>query len=172
MPAISAEQMAARLQTGKPVPAIVLLGTDTYLRDLCREQIVTAAVDPASRDWAVARFSAEDDSVEAILRHAQSLPMLAPRQAVIVSNLQAIEKQGEEKREAAIADLERYLGDPAPFTVLILESPGLDQRMRLAKMLSEKALLVSAIISNHNDLVHLDVRRGTPLLVNSDQEYG
>jgi DNA polymerase-3 subunit delta len=144
MSTISAEQMAVRLQKGKPVPAIVLIGTDRYLRDLCREQIVDATVDPASRDWAVARFSAEDDSVESILRHAQSLPMLAPRQAMIVSDLEAIEKKGEEKRETAIQDLERYLNDPAPFTVLILESAGLDQRMRLAKMLSEKALLVSA----------------------------
>ncbi len=144
MPTISPEQMAVRLQKGKPVPAIVLVGTDTYLRDLCRQQIVDLTVDPASRDWALARFSAEDDSVESILRHAQSLPMLAPRQAVIVSDLEAIEKKGEEKREAAIRDLERYLDDPAPFTVLILESAGLDQRMRLAKMLSEKALLVSA----------------------------
>ena len=44
--------------------------------------------------------------------------------------------------DAAVEQLEAYLDDPAPFTVLVLEANALDLRMKLAKLLSEKALVV------------------------------
>jgi hypothetical protein len=56
MPAISAEVLAERLAKGKPAPAVLLLGPDAYLRESCRERIVEMVIDPASRDWGVARF--------------------------------------------------------------------------------------------------------------------
>ncbi|HYW98968.1 MAG TPA: DNA polymerase III subunit delta, partial [Candidatus Elarobacter sp.] len=42
----------------------------------------------------------------------------------------------------AVAQLGAYLEDPAPFTVLVVEATTLDQRMKLGKMLGEKALVV------------------------------
>ena len=57
---------------------------------------------------------------------------------------EAIEHMAEGERDAAIKDLSAYLGNPAPFTVLVLEATELDQRMKLAKLLAEKTLVVSA----------------------------
>jgi DNA polymerase-3 subunit delta len=144
MPPISAEVLVERLAKGKPVPAVLLLGPESYLREACRERIVELVVEPASRDWAVARFSARDDELTRSLGQAQTVPMLAPRQVVMLTELEAVEEQGEAKREAAIGELTAYLNDPAPFTVLILEASGLDKRMRLAKLLAEKVLVVVA----------------------------
>ena len=56
MAEVSAEKLVARLAGGKPIPAIVLIGTDAYLSDLCRKQIIEACVPEAARDWAVARI--------------------------------------------------------------------------------------------------------------------
>jgi len=47
--------------------------------------------------------------------------------------------------------LEAYLENPAPFTVLVIEASGLDQRMRLAKMLLEKALAVDVGLGEKMD---------------------
>ncbi len=38
-----------------PVPALVLIGTDPYLRDLCRNKIIDAYVPANMRDWALSR---------------------------------------------------------------------------------------------------------------------
>src|SRR5260221_5262015 len=68
--------------------------------------------------------------------------MLSTRRAVFLHELKKIEKLGEKNRDAAVEQLEAYLDNPAPFTVLVLEATALDQRMKLAKLLSEKALVV------------------------------
>jgi DNA polymerase-3 subunit delta len=73
---------------------------------------------------------------------AQTLPMLSPRQAVFLEEVEAIEKLGEKNREETVEAIDEYLKNPAPFTVLVLEASGLDQRMKLSKLLAEKALVV------------------------------
>ena len=148
MAAVSPEQLLARLAKGKPIPGILLLGGDAYLRELCRAKLIEAYVPEGARDWGVRRFSAEDDEVSAILAQAQTLPMLAQRQVLFVSELEAWERLWDDSRESLVEELSEYLDDPAPFTVLILEAAVLDQRMRLAKMLMEKALTVSVELSS------------------------
>jgi DNA polymerase-3 subunit delta len=133
-----------RLQQGSPVPAILLLGTDSYLRETARESIIQVSVDASARDWGVARFSASDDEFALGLGQARTVPMLARRQVVIVTDLQAVEEMAEKAREEAIADLSAYLDDPAPFTVLVLEAAHLDQRMKVAKVLGAKAVMIAA----------------------------
>ena len=81
---VSPEQFLARLAKGKPVPGILLLGDDSYLRELCRNKISDAYVAEGIRDWGITRFSAEDDSIHTILGQAQTLPMLAPQQVIFV----------------------------------------------------------------------------------------
>jgi DNA polymerase III subunit delta len=141
MPQLGADQFLDRLAKGKIVPAILLEGSDPYLRDLCRKKIIEAFVPEAARDWAVARLSAED-GLDEILGRAQTLPMLSPLQIILVSELERIEDLGEESREEAANALSAYLDKPASCTVLVLEATALDKRQRLFKVLSEKSLFV------------------------------
>ena len=144
MSAISAEALVERLVAGKPVPAVLLLGEDSYLRETCRDQIVNVVVEPSARDWALARFSADEDDLSIALGQARTVPMLARRQVVVIASLEAVEEQAEKKRDAQVDDLTAYLDDPAPFTVLVLEAAKLDQRMKLGKLLAAKAMVVAA----------------------------
>jgi DNA polymerase III subunit delta len=143
MAQVSAQEMLGRLGKGKPVAAVLLLGEEPYLRDSCRAQLIARFVPEAARTWAVSRYSADRGETQQALEQAQTLPMLCPTQVVFLEEVEAIEKFGEKHRDAAIARLEEYLGNPAPFTTLVLEASGLDQRMKLAKLLMEKALTVS-----------------------------
>ena len=142
MPRISQSDLLARLAKGKPIPALLLLGDEPFLRDASRAQLIDTFVPPAARDWAVSRYSADRNETQAALEQAQTLPMLAPQQVVFLHDLEKIEKLGEKNRDAAVAQLEAYLDNPAPFTVLVLEATALDQRMKLAKLLAEKSLVV------------------------------
>jgi DNA polymerase III subunit delta len=138
----SAEELVQRLEKGKPVPAILLLGEEPYLRDSCRAMLIERFVPEAARTWAVSRYSADRGETQAALDQAQTMAMLSPVQVVFLEEAEAIETLGEKNRDAAVEQLGAYLEDPAPFTVLVVEATGLDQRMKLGKLLAEKTLVV------------------------------
>jgi DNA polymerase-3 subunit delta len=151
VPPLSPDELFARLKKGKPIPAILLLGEEPYLRDTCRAQLIDQYVAEAARAWAVSRFSAERGNMQAALDQAQTLPMLSPQQVVFLEDAEAIEEFAEKKRDDAVKQLESYLADPAPFTVLVMEAAHLDQRMRLSKLLVDKALVVEVALGENPD---------------------
>jgi DNA polymerase-3 subunit delta len=142
MARVSPQELLSRIEKGKVIPAIVLMGEEPFLRDACRARLIEKYVPEASRTWAVSRYSAVRGETEAALSQAQSLPMLAPQQVIFLEDAGGIEKLGEKNREETVALIENYLSDPAPFTVLVIEAARLDERMKLAKVLAAKALVV------------------------------
>lgn len=151
MAQITSQQLLARIEKGKPVPAILLLGDEVFLRDSCRAQLIDRYVAEATRTWAVSRYSADRGETQAALEQAQTLPMLSPTQVVFLEDVDSIGKLGEKNRDTAVALLEDYLGNPAPFTVLVLEAAGLDQRMKLGKLLVSKSLVVEVGLGDRQD---------------------
>jgi DNA polymerase-3 subunit delta len=151
MPSIGPEELLGRLKKGKPILAILLLGEETYLRDSCRAALIDAYVNEAARTWAVSRYSAERGEVQSALAQAQTLPMLSPQQVVFLEEAEAIEEFSEKKRDDTVKQLESYLFDPASFTVLVVEAAHLDQRMRLGKILVDKALTVQVGLGDNQD---------------------
>jgi DNA polymerase III subunit delta len=147
MGAVSPNELLAHLANGKPIPGILLVGSDSYLRELCRKKLVDAYVAEGTRDWGVRKFSAEEDDISEILGQAQTMPMLAPRQVIFVSEAEAWERLGDDSRDTLVKQISDYLDNPAPFTVLVFEASALDQRMKLAKTFAEKTLTVSVALS-------------------------
>jgi DNA polymerase-3 subunit delta len=148
MPELTIEKMIQRLVGGKPLAAIVLVGTDVYLRDLCRNKIIDACVPESARDWAVVRIPGNTQGWQEVLARAQTMPMLAPRQVIVVEDAETIESLGERSRDEILAGLETYLQSPAPFTILLLQASAFDMRLRFSKVLAEKALLVRLSIGD------------------------
>jgi DNA polymerase III subunit delta len=162
MPESSPTQLIASLEKGKAIPAIVLVGTDPYLRDMCRNGIINAYVPGAVRDWALARICVQGGDWGEVFQRAETLPMLARLQVVIVDGAETIEvkkKEGDEAedsddnddpRKETLKAFSAYLDSPAPFTILLFEVPKLDKRQRLYKILSEKALIVELTIGDQS----------------------
>ena len=163
MPETTPTQLLERLAQGKPIPAIVLMGTDPYLRDMCRNGIIQAYVPDAVRDWALARISVQGGDWSELFQRAETLPMLAQLQVVIIDGAETIEVKKRDDDDAADADesddaddprketlqaFSAYLDKPAPFTILLFEVPKLDKRQRLYKILNEKALIVELSIGD------------------------
>jgi DNA polymerase-3 subunit delta len=151
---VSTQELLERIGNGKPIPAVLLLGEEPYLRDDCRAQLIDKFVPEAARTWAVSRYSASRGETEAALGQAQTMAMLSPQQVVFLEDVEAIEKLGEKNREEAVGQLAAYLEDPAPFTVLVLEATGLDQRMKLGKLMAEKTLVVKCELGENVDQRH------------------
>jgi DNA polymerase-3 subunit delta len=150
MPGSTPEKLLEKLSKGKPVAAIVLHGTDSYLREMCRGRIISTYVPEGVHDWAVGQVSAREAGWDEILQRAQTLPMLAPVQVLFVKDAESVERLGDKAREQVVALVEEYLNSPAPFTVLVLEAASLDGRQRFSKMLGEKAIVVELTIGSES----------------------
>jgi DNA polymerase-3 subunit delta len=150
MPATSAEKLIERLAAGKPIAAVVLEGADTYLREMCRKKIVETCVPEAARDWAVTRIAVRDAGWDEVLQQAETMPMLASRQVIIVESAESLEEVGDDSREKIVKALEAYFESPAPFTILLLEAAALDKRQKFYKLLSEKALIVQLTLGDES----------------------
>jgi DNA polymerase-3 subunit delta len=142
MPRISFHELSRRLKNGKLIPAVLLLGDEPYLRDTCRKDLIETFIVEAARTWGVSRYSADRGETRTALEQAQTLPMLSRQQVVFLEDVEKIEKLSEKNRDAAVEQLESYLKDPAPFTIFVLEAAALDQRMKLAKLLADKTVVV------------------------------
>jgi DNA polymerase-3 subunit delta len=151
MARISANALLSRLGKGKPIPAILLLGEEPYLRNRCRTLLLERYVPDAARPWAVSRYSADRGETQAALEQAQTMAMLSPVQVIFLEDAEAIESLGEKSRDDAVELVSAYLKDPAPFTVLVIEAVQLDQRMRWGKLLTEKALVVECGLGENLD---------------------
>jgi len=142
MARVNLEHFKELVETGKPIPALLLLGDEPYLRDACRAALIEKFVPEAARAWAISRFSADRGETQAALDQSETLPMLSSQQVVFLEDAEAIEKLGEKDREEAVERILAYVLDPAPFTILVLEAEKLDMRMLLGKKLAELTLVV------------------------------
>jgi DNA polymerase III subunit delta len=165
VPNLSPEKLIEKLAKGKPVGAIVLEGSDPYLRDLCRSKIIDSYVPEPMRDWALARISVRGGDWSEIFQRAETMPMLAPCQVVLIDGAETIQgrakdgdasdddnagESGDDPRKDTLKAFADYLEKPAPFTVLVFEVPKLDHRQRLYKILAENALIVELSLGNES----------------------
>ena len=160
MPELSAGQLIERLAKGKIVPAIVLEGSDPYLREMCRNRIIDSYVQEATRDWALARVTLRGGDWSELFQRAETMPMLAPCQVVLVDGIESIQSRARDGDDSDDADddprkdtlkaLAQYLAKPAPFTVIVFEVPKLDHRQRLYKVLAENAVIVELTLGNES----------------------
>ena len=138
----SPDRFLDQIAKGKPVPAIVLQGTDSYLLDMCRRKITDAYVPENLRDWALTRMSARESGWDDVISRAKMLPMLAQRQVIFVEDASSVERMSEKGRDEVVSMLTAYLDEPASFTTLVLEAKSLDARLKFTKLLVDKALMV------------------------------
>jgi DNA polymerase III subunit delta len=166
VPNLSPEKLLEKLAKGKPVGAIVLEGSDPYLRDMCRAKIIDSYVPEPMRDWALTRISVRGGDWSEIFQRAETMPMLAPCQVVLIDGAETIQgrvkdgdtseaddddgSSGDDPRKDTLKAFADYLQKPAPFTVLVFEVPKLDHRQRLYKILAENALIVELTLGNES----------------------
>lgn len=162
MPEASLQNLLQRIEKGKPIPAIVLEGTDPYLLDQCRKALIDKFVPDGAREWAVFKISAVGGGLQELLERAQMAPMLSPLQVLILQDAEALERGSDETIERATDALSDYLQDPAPFSMLLIEAEEFDRRKRLFKVLLRDALVVE-LTAGSADVAALTVQMAREL---------
>jgi DNA polymerase III delta subunit len=113
--------VAAAIDAGRIPPVWVWGGPERFRKDELFDRLAGRLVDPATAPMNVLRFLGESDGIEAVLNACQTLPMFGGRRAVLLKNVERLDR-GE--REA----LAGYVEHPAPETALVLTGDANPQR--------------------------------------------
>lgn len=128
------DQMLAQVRSGSLKPIYFLMGEESFYIDLLAENLVEAALKPEERDFALTSVYASDTSIDEILSRAQTFPLGAPRQVILVKEAQQLKR---------LERLEFYLQHPQPTTVLVFcyKHGVLDRRLKVTSMISKVGAL-------------------------------
>jgi DNA polymerase III subunit delta len=106
----------AAVQSGVFAPVYYLHGDDDYLKDSAIRELLSAAIDPATRDFNCEIRRGGEIDAETLGSLLATPPMFAERRAVVLRDVGALKK-------AARQQLDEYLARPAHDTLLLVVSP-------------------------------------------------
>jgi DNA polymerase-3 subunit delta len=119
MPPLDFDAFRRAIKKGEILPAYYLHGDVDLLKDDGLRDLLAAALDPSTRDFNLDRRRAAEMTVEDFLTLAQTPPMMAPRRAVVLTEIEDLQQRRERamKLRSAIVD---YLANPAAELLLVL----------------------------------------------------
>lgn len=127
------DQFVASLKNG-PAPVYLFLGPEPFQRERCRRALLDTALgtEPEDRENGFSRIDLDEVPLAAALDDARSLSLFASRRVIWIGGAEAVLPRGraaataadDDNSEAAgdAGELARYLREPTPGTVVVLES--------------------------------------------------
>ncbi len=128
-------EILRQIQRGEVAPVYYLYGEDDFLREKARQKIEEALLLPEMWGFNREVFSARDSALGSLAVRAGTVPLLAPRRLLVITDVHTLSAADHEPLVA-------YLQDPSPTTCLLLVGETLDLRTRLARLLQEKGVLL------------------------------
>ncbi len=106
----------AAIKKGEFARAYYLHGEEEYTKQVVLDELLNAAVDPATRDFNLDVRRGSELDAETLGSLLSTPPMMAERRVVVVRDVHALKKD-------ARAALDRYLAQPAPDQIVVLVAP-------------------------------------------------
>jgi DNA polymerase-3 subunit delta len=133
---LSYYKLREHLDKGKLQPVYVISGTQDLLRELAVDTLAESALGGEKTPFNYERFDGEEADGAHVAMAANLLPMLGGCRVVCVKRAQKLLEKSEE--------LQAYIGDPSPSTVLVLElSKTPDKRRKAWKQVEKTTTVVS-----------------------------
>jgi DNA polymerase III subunit delta len=149
--ALSPAAVRSQIASGEADPVYLLQGEDDVERSALASEFVEL-VEEGLRAFNVETIHAGEltsgeriaDGVGSLVSAVRTLPMMAPRRVIMVTQAEALlaPKRESEAATRALAQLEGLIEKPEPLATLVFESAGLDKRTRMFKLLSKHATIV------------------------------
>ena len=140
-----------QIASGRPDPIYLLQGEDEVEKSALAAEFADL-VEEGLRAFNVERIHAGDmttgdrlaGGVASLLASARTLPMMSPCRIVYVLQAEVLlaPRRESETGTRALGQLEAYLDEPDPQTVLVFVGGSLDKRSRMYKLLSKRATIV------------------------------
>ncbi len=132
--AITYEEIIGNLQKKIYHPIYFLMGEETYFIDKISDYIADHVLTDAEKGFNQTVLYGKDLEPSTIIGNARRFPMMANHQVIIVREAQNIKK---------IEDLEPYIKNPLPSTILVInyKYKTLDKRKTFTKLVDQKGVL-------------------------------
>jgi DNA polymerase III subunit delta len=147
---VKPDQALAQAKEGTLLPVYILAGEEAFLRDQVLAELRASALGSGVAAFNEDKFTAGDVPIDAILRAAQTLPMMSKFRFVLVRNLDRYE-EGESAQEA-YEKLLAYLENPSPTTCVVLTATKLDGRRKLSAVAKKKDIIVDCAPLSEREL--------------------
>jgi len=136
------EGILEQLKKGQFAPVYFLQGEEPYYIDTIADYIEAHALQEHEKGFNQVVLYGKDVDVSTVLLQAKRFPMMAERSVVIVKEAQSIQ---DIEKEEGMRQLEAYLQNPLPSTVLVFcyKHKSLDGRKALAKAVGKHAVLLT-----------------------------
>jgi DNA polymerase-3 subunit delta len=151
MPVVSSASVRKQIKSGLAEPLYLLLGEDDIEKSALAAEFA-GLIEEDLQAFNVERVHAGDmtsgdrlaDGVATLAAAVRTLPMMAPRRVVVVTQaeLLLVPKRESEAATRALDRLETLLKAPEPHTTLVLVAGTLDRRSRMFKLLMKQATVV------------------------------
>jgi DNA polymerase-3 subunit delta len=131
------EGIMADLKAAKYKPVYFLMGEEPFFIDQIADYIAEHVLAVEERSFNQLVLYGRDTDMKTVVSSARRYPMMASRQVIIVREAQQLKN---------LEGLETYLTAPMPSTVLVLayKYKKLDKRTKLAKLLTEKSVVLES----------------------------
>jgi len=140
-----------QIESGNPDPIYLVQGEDEIEKSALAARFADL-VDEGLQAFNVERVHAGDlttgdrlaDGVASLIAAARTLPMMAPRRVVTVLQAETLlmPKRESEAANRALDQLEAFIKQPEPQTVVVLVAATVDKRGRMYKLLQKHATIV------------------------------
>lgn len=136
MSKLTGTEILSRLARGQPMPPVlVLTGPELYTKERIVQKLVARLVGEGLEAFNVTKLRGSEIQWGDVAGIARTLPMMADRRLVLLSELQDV-------RDKAPEPLLDYLKDPNPSTCLVADTEGSDLRRQPQLTLSRTGTVV------------------------------
>jgi DNA polymerase III subunit delta len=149
--ALTPAAVIKQIESGNPDPIYLVQGEDEIEKSALAAKFADL-VDEGLHAFNVERVHAGDlttgdrlaDGVASLIATARTLPMMAPRRVVTVLQAETllVPKRESEAASRALDQLEAFIKQPEPQTVLVFVAAAVDKRGRMYKLLQKHATIV------------------------------
>lgn len=140
-------EIRKQIKGNEAAPVYLLYGIETFLINETKQLLVNHLLSEDELDFNLSIYDLEETPVQAAIEDAETLPFLGERKVVILQNpVFLTSEKTKEKVEHNLSVFEKYVKEPAPFTVLLIlaEYEKLDERKKITKELKRTAVTAEA----------------------------
>lgn len=137
MPVLSHDRLTRQLREGGLGGVFFASGEEAYLRDAAVRELVSAHLDPATRDFNLDEVRGSEVTAETLGSLIQTPPMMAEWRVVVVRDAQALAAKATTR-----AMVEAVVAAPPPGLALILSADLSTSKARLWATVKKKAVTV------------------------------
>lgn len=140
-------EIGKQMKEKQAAPIYLLYGIESFLINETKQLLLNTILQVEEMDFNLSVYDLEETPIEEAIEDAETFPFFGEKKLLFLHNpVFLTAEKTKEKVEHNLPKFEKYLKEPAPYSVLVLVAPyeKLDERKKITKELKRTAVTVEA----------------------------